>query len=105
MELRSRLWPRRCEYEQFTLERVRERLVSPRLGLIPRSPNSHTRAADMYLMTFISVPVCTVTVKATTPLVATTQSPNVTGISINGRNMASERVAIVCKIMAVGCWK
>ena len=25
MELRSRLWPRRCEYEQLTLERVRER--------------------------------------------------------------------------------
>lgn len=58
-----------------------------------------------YPMAFISAPVCTVTVEATTPCVATTQSPSVTGISINGWNMSSARAAVVCKIMAVGRWK
>lgn len=61
--------------------------------------------AITYPMAFISAPVCTVTVEATTPFVATTQSPNVTGISINGWNMSSARVAVVCKVMAVGRWK
>ena len=58
-----------------------------------------------YPMAFISAPVCTVTVEGTTPFVATTQSPSVTGISINGWNMSSARVAVVCNVMAVGRWK
>ena len=61
--------------------------------------------AITYPMAFISAPVCTVTVEATTPSIVTTQSPSVTGISINGWNMSSARIAVACKIMAVGRWR
>ena len=61
--------------------------------------------AITYPMAFISTPVCTVTVEATTPCVATTQSPSSTSIGINGWNMSSTRVAVVCKLMAIGRWK
>ena len=61
--------------------------------------------AITYPMSFTSNPVCTVTVEATTPFIVTTCFPSVTGIGINGWNMSSARVAVVCKIMAVGRWK
>ena len=61
--------------------------------------------AITYPMAFTSNPVCTVTVEATTPFIVTTCFPSVTGIGISGRNMSSARVAVVCKIMAVGRWK
>ena len=61
--------------------------------------------AITYPMAFISAPVCTATVEATTPSIVTTQSPSVTGISINGWNMSSARIAVACKIMAVGRWR
>ena len=58
-----------------------------------------------YPMAFNSAPVCTATVEATTPSIVTTQSPSVSGISINGWNMSSARIAVACKIMAVGRWR
>ena len=61
--------------------------------------------AITYPMAFISAPVCTATVEATTPSIVTTQSPSVTGISINGWNMSSARIVVACKIMAVGRWR
>ena len=61
--------------------------------------------AITYPMAFISNPVCTVTVEASTPFIVTTQFSSITGIGINGWNMSSARVAVACTIMAVGRWK
>ena len=55
--------------------------------------------------TLSNLGLTTVTVEATTPFIATTCFPSVTGIGIDGWNMSSARVAVVCKIMAVGRWK